>query len=88
MTADAPPDVSAGAPADVTPAPGAGLTGPESRTLSLASRAVHADDHISAHRAVAPAMHVSTTFRYSDDPDSLEPWGNVDVSHPPALSTT
>lgn len=48
--------------------------------LSLASRAVHADDKISAHRAIAPAMHVSTTFRYHDDPEKLAPWDNVDVS--------
>lgn len=48
--------------------------------LSLATRSVHADDHISVHRAVAPAVHVSTTFRYSDDPEQLLGWGNVDVS--------
>lgn len=47
--------------------------------LALASLSVHADDHISAHRAVAPAMHVSTTFRYSDNPDDLVPDENVDV---------
>ncbi|KAF4124035.1 Cystathionine beta-lyase/cystathionine gamma-synthase [Geosmithia morbida] len=50
--------------------------------LSLATRSVHADDHISAHRAVAPAMHVSTTFRYSDDPDQLLGWDNIDPSAP------
>lgn len=48
--------------------------------LSLSSRTVHADDGIAAHRAVAPAMHVSTTFRYSDDPGQLSPWNNFDVS--------
>lgn len=48
--------------------------------LSLASRAVHADEGIQSHRAVAPAMHVSTTFRYSDDPDALKAWDNTDVS--------
>ena len=50
--------------------------------LSLASRTVHGDDHISAHRAVAPAMHVSTTFRYSDDPDQLLGFDNIDVRSP------
>ncbi|KAG6010625.1 hypothetical protein E4U21_005123 [Claviceps maximensis] len=59
--------------------------------LSLSSRTVHADDYISAHRAVAPAMHVSTTFRYSHDPDELHlcgdpqtlaDWNNVDPSAP------
>ncbi|KAF4504946.1 hypothetical protein G6O67_006951 [Ophiocordyceps sinensis] len=50
--------------------------------LALASRAVHADDHVAAHRAVAPAMHVSTTFRYTDDPDQLDPDDLVDPSAP------
>ncbi|KAM3542684.1 hypothetical protein ARSEF1564_004424 [Beauveria bassiana] len=45
----------------------------EDRGLSLASRLVHGDDGISTHRAVAPAMHVSTTFRYNDNPEMLEP---------------
>ncbi|RDA84681.1 hypothetical protein CP532_3511 [Ophiocordyceps camponoti-leonardi (nom. inval.)] len=52
------------------------------RRLSLTSRAVHADDHVAAHRAVAPAMHVSTTFRYTDDPDRLDPEDVVDPSAP------
>ncbi|KAH8647514.1 pyridoxal phosphate-dependent transferase [Ilyonectria robusta] len=50
--------------------------------LSLASRAVHADDHISAHRAVAPAMHVSTTFRYNNDPKRLIPLDYTDPTAP------
>ncbi|OLN95942.1 putative trans-sulfuration enzyme [Colletotrichum chlorophyti] len=47
--------------------------------LSLATRAVHADDDISAHRAIAPAMHVSTTFKYNRDPDELRSGENIDV---------
>ncbi|PNP77398.1 hypothetical protein FNYG_09274 [Fusarium nygamai] len=50
--------------------------------LSLASRAVHADEGIQSHRAVAPAMHVSTTFRYSNDPDALKAWDNTDPNNP------
>lgn len=52
--------------------------------MGLASRMVHADDHIAAHRAVAPAMHVSTTFRYNEDPEQLQTGVvvNVDVSAP------
>ena len=46
---------------------------------SMASRLVHADDHIATHRAVAPAMHVSTTFRYNDDPSQLVPENYTDV---------
>lgn len=49
------------------------------RELSLASRSIHADDYINTHRAVAPPMHVSTTFRYARDPDELVPWLNTDV---------
>ncbi len=49
------------------------------RQLSLASRSVHADDYTNTHSAVAPPMHVSTTFRYSDNPDKLLPWSEIDV---------
>ena len=56
------------------------------RPLTLQSRAVHADDYLNSHRAVAPPMHVSTTFRYSDNPDELAVWSNVDVSRVPFSS--
>ncbi|KAL1862697.1 hypothetical protein VTK73DRAFT_6687 [Phialemonium thermophilum] len=52
------------------------------RELSLASRSIHADDYINNHRAVAPPLHVSTTFRYSDDPDALVAWSNNDPAAP------
>ena len=55
------------------------------RQLSLASRSVHADDHTNTHTAVAPPMHVSTTFRYAENPDELVPWSDVDVSKPRIL---
>jgi hypothetical protein len=69
--------------------PASGVPAEEIARLSLSSQTVHADDFISAHRAVAPAMHVSTTFRYSDDPEELKhnadpsklgDWNNPDVS--------
>lgn len=47
--------------------------------LALASLAIHADDGFSIHRAVAPAMHVSTTYRYSRNPEDLIPMENIDV---------
>lgn len=50
------------------------------RTLSLATRTVHADDYVASHRAIAPPLHVSTTFRYSRDPERLVQWENLDVS--------
>ncbi|KAG6041297.1 hypothetical protein E4U41_005125 [Claviceps citrina] len=68
-----------------------GVPSGELARLSLSSRAIHADDYISAHRAVAPAMHVSTTFRYPDNPDDLQrsgdpekppDWNNLDPSAP------
>ncbi|KXJ95937.1 Cys/Met metabolism PLP-dependent enzyme [Microdochium bolleyi] len=50
--------------------------------LSLAARAIHAGDHLNSHHAVAPPMHVSTTFRYSDDPDKLSRWLNTNPANP------
>lgn len=58
----------------------------EEKQLSLAARAIHAGDHLNSHHAVAPPMHVSTTFRYSDDPDKLAAWDNVNVRGPPSPS--
>ncbi|KAK1638320.1 Cys/Met metabolism PLP-dependent enzyme [Colletotrichum phormii] len=65
-------------------APGSGSEAPttDKKELSLATLTVHADDGISSHRAVAPAMHVSTTFKYNSDPDELRPGDNVDPSAP------
>ncbi|KAJ1331379.1 cystathionine gamma-lyase [Microdochium nivale] len=50
--------------------------------LSLAARAIHAGDHLNSHQAVAPPMHVSTTFRYSDDPEKLQSWVNPNPANP------
>lgn len=50
--------------------------------LSLSSLSVHADDYINNHRAVAPPLHTSTTFRYDDDPDRLRVWDNTDPAAP------
>jgi hypothetical protein len=47
--------------------------------LSMATRAVHADDFVSPHRAIAPAMHVAVNFRYARDPKDLVPEENKDV---------
>ncbi|KAM0329993.1 hypothetical protein ACHAQA_004162 [Verticillium albo-atrum] len=52
------------------------------KQLALATRTVHVDDHISAHRAIAPALHVSTTFEYSRNPDELRHWDNTDPAAP------
>lgn len=50
------------------------------RHLSLSAQTIHADDFLNSHQSVAPPMHVSTTFRYNDDPDELRPWANINVS--------
>lgn len=49
------------------------------RHLSLSAQTIHADDFLNSHQAVAPPMHVSTTFRYSDDPDELSRGKNPNV---------
>lgn len=44
--------------------------------------AIHADDRLNRTTDVSPALHVSTTFRYSSDPDDLVPAKEVTVSIP------
>ncbi|KAI0483065.1 PLP-dependent transferase [Xylariaceae sp. FL0804] len=50
--------------------------------LSLSTQTIHADDYLNSHPAVAPPMHVSTTFRYSSDPEKLSPWANINPNNP------
>lgn len=49
--------------------------------LTLSSQTVHADDSLNTYDDVAPALHVSTTFRYSKDPDSLVPFADMEVCY-------
>ena len=53
---------------------------PVLRSYAAATQAIHADDHLSGSADVSPAMHVSTTFRYSNDPVVLRPVSDDDVS--------
>lgn len=46
---------------------------------SLATLGVHADDALNSSTDVAPALHVSTTFRYASDPDKLVPVADEEV---------
>ena len=49
--------------------------------LSLSSATIHADDYLNKDsRDVAPPLHVSTTFRYNKDPDTLKTLTKVDVN--------
>jgi hypothetical protein len=47
--------------------------------MHMATRAIHADDFVSPHRAIAPGMHTAVNFRYARDPDELVPEENKDV---------
>lgn len=53
---------------------------PALRPLAAATQAIHADDYLNSAQDVAPAMHVSTTFRYADKPEDLIPVKDLDVS--------
>ncbi|PYH80064.1 cystathionine beta-lyase [Aspergillus uvarum CBS 121591] len=48
----------------------------------MATQAIHADDKFSAHRAIAPPMHVAVTYRYARDPAHLIPMENKDPNAP------
>ncbi|KAI3316770.1 PLP-dependent transferase [Xylariaceae sp. AK1471] len=50
--------------------------------LSLSAQTVHADDFLNSHQAVAPPMHVSTTYRYSRNPEDLKPGTNISTYNP------
>ncbi|KAK4540085.1 hypothetical protein LTR36_009826 [Oleoguttula mirabilis] len=52
---------------------------PQPPTYSLATLGIHADDSINEYTDVAPALHVSSTFRYSHDPDKLQPAADLDI---------
>lgn len=46
---------------------------------ALSTRTIHADDAQNNTTDVAPSLHTSTTFRYPDDPDLLNPTDDLDV---------
>lgn len=48
--------------------------------MAMSTQALHGDDFVSSHRAIAPAMHVAVNYRYARDPDQLVPGENKDVS--------
>ena len=47
--------------------------------MHLATRAIHADDFVSPHRAIAPGMHTAVNLRYARNPEDLVPEKNTDV---------
>ncbi|OJZ88123.1 hypothetical protein ASPFODRAFT_216891 [Aspergillus luchuensis CBS 106.47] len=50
--------------------------------MAMTTQAIHADDTFTPHRAIAPAMHVAVTYRYTRDSDSLTPNDNTDSTAP------
>ena len=48
-------------------------------SYTASTRAVHADDYLQETADVAPAMHVSTTFKYARNPANLKPMADSDV---------
>lgn len=54
-------------------------------SLSLSSKTVHADDFLNKGQDVAPPLHVSTTFRYSNNPDELVALSDLDVRISPHI---
>ncbi|KAH8806057.1 pyridoxal phosphate-dependent transferase [Xylogone sp. PMI_703] len=58
---------------------------PREQHYSLSTAAIHADNVLNVVNDVAPPMHVSTTYRYSEDPDKLVSW---DERHEKPLAVT
>jgi cystathionine beta-lyase len=50
-----------------------------SESIGASTRSLHADDSFNVVTDVAPPMHLSTTFRYSDDPTQLVPYADLTV---------
>lgn len=48
--------------------------------MAPATKAIHADDFVSAHRGIAPGMHVAVNYRFARHPDQLVQGQNKDVS--------
>ncbi|KAF5676166.1 cystathionine beta-lyase [Fusarium heterosporum] len=51
-------------------------------SFHFSTQAVHADDFVSPHRAIAPAMHSAVNYRYARDPDNLVEMENDDPNAP------
>ncbi|KAJ5895638.1 hypothetical protein N7495_007329 [Penicillium taxi] len=47
-----------------------------SQPIGTSTRSIHADDVLNVVDDVAPPIHVSTTFRYSNNPDDLIPYAD------------
>lgn len=54
---------------------------PSTQAAGASTRALHADDVLNVVTDVAPPLHLSTTFRYSDNPDELVPCSAATYEH-------
>ena len=43
------------------------------------TRSLHADDELNVVTDVAPPLHLSTTYRYPENPDELKPCADITV---------
>lgn len=59
-----------------------------SHSIGTSTQSLHADDVLNVVSDVAPPMHLSTTFRYSNDPAALVPVADVDTVCPAPLILT
>ena len=46
---------------------------PTGDSVGASTRALHADDALNVVTDVAPPLHLSTNYRYPDNPDDLAP---------------
>ncbi|KAK2743898.1 hypothetical protein FQN57_004521 [Myotisia sp. PD_48] len=49
---------------------------------AMSTITLHADDVVNVVSDVAPPLHLSTTFRYSKDPEKLTPWADYNHDEP------
>ncbi|PGH14539.1 hypothetical protein AJ80_05859 [Polytolypa hystricis UAMH7299] len=54
------------------------MSGDNSKKAAPATLALHADDPLNTVTDVAPPLHVSSTYRYSDNPEELVPWADTE----------
>ncbi|KAJ6013761.1 hypothetical protein N7540_008352 [Penicillium herquei] len=50
--------------------------------VTMSTSAIHVDDFASAHKGIAPAIHVAVNYRYDRDPAKLVPEENKDPHDP------
>ncbi|KAJ5728854.1 cystathionine beta-lyase [Penicillium malachiteum] len=50
--------------------------------VTMSTSAIHVDDFASAHKGIAPAIHVAVNYRYDRDPANLVPGENRDPHNP------